>query len=141
MALSVGVVTGALVVQRRGVYSIMLTLAFANMFFFVVSSWGEVTGGENGLLGVAHRPLQVAGFRLSIEFPTAFYIFSAGLLIGTYWLLQRIVASPFGSVLVVDAEIREVEDSASIYRGVGESYRRRFKGESTCLAEGVRAAR
>ena len=109
VALLAGVATGVLVVQRRGVYFIMLTLALAHMFFFIVYSLAEVTGGENGILGVARRPLEAFGVRISVETPIAFYGFCSALLLGVYWLLQRIAASPFGSVLIA---IRENEDRA-----------------------------
>src|ERR1700733_8355231 len=46
---------GAVCVQRIGLYFIMLTFAFNQLFYFVAYSWTSVTGGEDGLPGVS-RP-------------------------------------------------------------------------------------
>ena len=43
---------GYLSVRRSGIYFAMVTLAFAQMLYFVANQWREVTGGENGLQAV-----------------------------------------------------------------------------------------
>ena len=47
-----GVVFGWFCVRLSGVYLAMLTLAFAQIVWSVAFQWVEVTGGDNGLLGV-----------------------------------------------------------------------------------------
>ena len=43
---------GYLAIRRRGIYFAMVTLAFAQLVFYVANEWRDVTGGENGLHGV-----------------------------------------------------------------------------------------
>ena len=86
---------GFLSVRLRGIYFAMVTLAFAQMIYFVVNQWRDVTGGENGLQGV---PRELFGLDLS----DPFYFYYAGLpfvLVGMF-VAWRIVHSPFGRVLV-----------------------------------------
>jgi branched-chain amino acid transport system permease protein len=86
---------GFLSVRLRGIYFAMVTLAFAQMIYFVVNQWRDVTGGENGLQGV---PRELFGVDLS----DPFYFYYAGLpfvLVGMF-VAWRIVHSPFGRVLV-----------------------------------------
>ena len=46
---------GYLAVRRAGIYFAMVTLAFAQMVYFVANQWRSVTGGENGLQGVPRK--------------------------------------------------------------------------------------
>src|SRR5438093_1813897 len=43
---------GFLATRRRGIYFAMVTLAFAQLVFYVANEWRDLTGGENGLHGV-----------------------------------------------------------------------------------------
>ncbi|MFI0448661.1 branched-chain amino acid ABC transporter permease [Actinomadura sp. 6N118] len=86
---------GYLSVRLRGIYFAMVTLAFAQMVYFVVNQWRDLTGGENGLQGV---PREFFGVDLS----DPFFFYYAGLpfvLLGLF-AVWRIVRSPFGRVLV-----------------------------------------
>ena len=86
---------GFLSVRLRGIYFAMVTLAFAQMVYFVVNQWRDVTGGENGLQGV---PRELFGVDLS----DPFYFYYAGLpfVLAGMFCAWRIVHSPFGRVLV-----------------------------------------
>jgi len=86
-----------LAVRRRGVYFVMLTLAFAQMGYFAMLALRESTGGENGLTGVPRTPL-LGGFG-ALAGPGAIYAFLAVLAFAAYALTQCVGASPFGSVL------------------------------------------
>ena len=79
---------GAVCVQRIGLYFIMLTFAFNQLFYFVAYSWTSVTGGEDGLPGVS-RP---AWLRADLNF----YVFVAVLFMFCLVLMKRIVDSPWG---------------------------------------------
>ncbi|GGC46088.1 branched-chain amino acid ABC transporter permease [Chelatococcus reniformis] len=94
---------GALIVRRRGVYFVMLTLAFAQMGYFAMLAFKGVTGGENGLTGLP-RTFRVLG--LPIESPLSFYVLTTVAFLIVFLLVQRLTASPLGSVL---AAIRENE--------------------------------
>ncbi|GAA2414180.1 branched-chain amino acid ABC transporter permease [Actinomadura vinacea] len=86
---------GFLSVRLRGIYFAMVTLAFAQMVYFVANQWRDVTGGENGLQGI---PRELFGVDLS----DPFFFYYAGLPFVLFGLFAawRIVRSPFGRVLV-----------------------------------------
>ena len=86
---------GALIIRKRGIYFSLLTLAFAQLFYFIVFEWRDVTGGEFGLGGIARAPV----WGVPIEADLAYYAFAATIIFPATVLLWRIVDSPFGRVL------------------------------------------
>lgn len=88
---------GLLSVKRSGIYFAMVTLAFAQMLYFVVNQWRDVTGGENGLQGV---PRNFFGIELVETEPFYFYYAALPLILAGMWFAWRVVHSPFGRVLV-----------------------------------------
>jgi branched-chain amino acid transport system permease protein len=98
VAMLLAVPIGYLSVRRTGIYFAMVTLAFAQMVYFIANQWRDVTGGENGLQGI---PKNLGGLTDTIN-SDAFYFYYAGIpiiLLGV-WAAWRIVNSPFGRVLV-----------------------------------------
>lgn len=88
---------GFLSVRRSGIYFAMVTLAFAQMLYFVANQWRAVTGGENGLQAV---PKSFFGIE-SVETDSFYFYYAAlPLVILGMWIAWRIVHSPFGRVLV-----------------------------------------
>ncbi len=97
VAMLIAVPTGYLAVRRTGIYFAMVTLAFAQMIYFIANQWRSVTGGENGLQGI---PKSFFGVEL-VE-SDSFYFYYAAIpiiLIGVF-IAWRAVNSPFGRVLV-----------------------------------------
>lgn len=88
-------VTGAICLRTKGVYFIMITLAFGQMAFFTASSLAPY-GGDDGLTLAARNT--IAGFRL-FDNDRAFYFIVLATLLGTYALCRALVASRFGRVL------------------------------------------
>ncbi|PZG08432.1 branched-chain amino acid ABC transporter permease [Micromonospora craterilacus] len=86
---------GYLAVKRTGIYFAMVTLAFAQMIYYIANKWGSVTGGENGLQSV---PRELFGLDLSDEY--YFYYAALPIVILGLAAAWRIVHSPFGRVLV-----------------------------------------
>ena len=86
---------GYLSIRRRGIYFSMVTLAFAQMVFYVTNEWRPVTGGENGVQSV---PRLLPGAELGS--PLTFYYAALPFVLAGLWLAHRIVHSPFGHVLV-----------------------------------------
>jgi branched-chain amino acid transport system permease protein len=104
-------VVGALSIRRRGVYFVMLTLAFAQFAYFLAYTNSKVTGGENGLLDVTRPPLVAFGLQLSpLDSSGAYYAVVAAAFLVVLFGLQRVTRSPFGSTLVA---IRDNEERAS----------------------------
>jgi branched-chain amino acid transport system permease protein len=85
------VVFGWFCVRLSGVYLAMLTLAAAQIIWAIAYSWGDVTGGDDGLLGV--WPSDWARDKV------VFYYLTAVLCGGGILILRKIVHSPFGYVL------------------------------------------
>jgi branched-chain amino acid transport system permease protein len=86
---------GYLAVRRTGIYFAMVTLAFAQMVYFIANEWRSVTGGENGLQDVP-RTL----FGVDLSDPYYFYYWMLPLVLLGLAAAWRIVHSPFGRVLV-----------------------------------------
>ena len=105
-----GAAIGFLLMRKRGVYFSLLTLAFTQMFFYIVYGATAVTGGENGLGGIERFPLSLGPLRLDLADKRVYYYAAAALAAAAIWLLWRIVHSPYGRVLEA---IRENEQRAS----------------------------
>jgi len=86
-----GLLFGWFCVRLSGVYSAMLTLAFAQIAWSVAFQWVEVTGGDNGILGV--WPDAWAAPKL------VYYYLTLALCLGATILLRRIIHAPFGYAL------------------------------------------
>ncbi|OLC20739.1 MAG: branched-chain amino acid ABC transporter permease [Chloroflexi bacterium 13_1_40CM_68_21] len=103
-AMALAVPVGYLSIRRRGIYFAMVTLAFAQMLFYLVNELRGVTGGENGVQGV---PRLLWG--VSVSRPGDFYYAALPLVLFGYFAVFRITRSPFGHVL---AAIRDNEARA-----------------------------
>ena len=90
-----GMVIGAIAVRRQGIYFAMITLALAQLVFFVCLQ-ANFTGGENGLQGIPRG--SVFGL-LALGHDRTMYYFVLLIFIAVYVLIRRIVHSPFGQVL------------------------------------------
>ena len=88
-------VVGALSLRTRGVYFIMITLAFSQMIYFVSVALDRY-GGDDGQ--TIYRRSDFAGL-INLSNRTQFYYLCLVLLVGTIYLCWRIVNSPFGMVI------------------------------------------
>ena len=100
-----GLVIGLIAIRRSGIYFAMITLALAQVVYFVCLQ-APFTGGENGLQGVPRGSL--LGL-VSLEKDEVMYYFVLASLVAVYLFIQRVVHSPFGQVLKA---IRENEPRA-----------------------------
>jgi branched-chain amino acid transport system permease protein len=102
---ALGLVVGAVAIRRQGIYFAMITLALAQMFYFICLR-APFTGGEDGIQDV---PRGVLFHLLDLSHTmTMYYVVAAIFLLG-FALLHRTIHSPFGQVL---AAIRENEPRA-----------------------------
>ncbi len=99
VAAAVALVIGFFCVRSTEVYFSMLTLAFGMMIFALVWNARDITGGDDGLIGVARAPLTLPGIRLPIARGEQFYFFVLAFFALAVWLAARIRRSPFGLVL------------------------------------------
>jgi branched-chain amino acid transport system permease protein len=88
-------VIGALSLRTRGVYFIMITLAFAQMAYYVASGLARY-GGDDGL--TIYKRSQFAGL-INLSNKTQFYYLCLTLLFAGVFLVARIVNSRFGMVI------------------------------------------
>jgi branched-chain amino acid transport system permease protein len=100
-----GLVSGALAIRREGIYFAMITLAFAQMLFFFYLQ-APFTGGEDGIQSVPRGRLFGA---LSLENDLTLYYFVFACFVASFWLIFRVIHSPFGQTLKA---IRENEQRA-----------------------------
>ena len=101
----IGAVVGLVAIRRQGIYFAMITMAIAQMVFFVCLQV-PFTGGEDGLQGVPRGAL--FGL-LSLASDTAMYYLVVAVFVVCFLAISRIVNSPFGQVLKM---IRENEPRA-----------------------------
>jgi branched-chain amino acid transport system permease protein len=104
-AAAVGWLIGMLALRRTGIYFAMITVAIAQIFFFVeFNPLADWTGGENGLPGVPTPSFNLGFTTLSFSSGWSLYPFLAlCYFIGTVIAL-RIVRSPLGVVLTAVRE-------------------------------------
>lgn len=107
----VALVVGAICVRLGEIYFAFLTLAFQMFFHSILLSWVDVTGGDNGLLGGIPTPVFLG---IDLSDPHQLYAFCVTVTVLSFYLMHRIVSSPFGYTLRM---IRDNERRA-IYLGV-----------------------
>ncbi|MFZ6641090.1 branched-chain amino acid ABC transporter permease [Undibacterium sp. TC4M20W] len=91
----IGLVMGALAIRRQGIYFTMITLALAQMLYFVFLQ-AKFTGGEDGLQGVPRGKL--LGM-VDLSSDLTLYYFVLVVAIAGFAIVMRTVHSPFGQVL------------------------------------------
>ena len=97
-----GVATGALILRTHGLTQLMLTLAIAALCLEIANKATPLTGGADGLSGVVVAPI-LGLFKFDLYGRTA-YLWCLGVLFVSWWLVRRLINSPFGVSL---AGIRE----------------------------------
>jgi branched-chain amino acid transport system permease protein len=113
IALAVGLAAAALVAvfvayfatRLRDIYFAISTFVFSQIFYVIIFTWTDVTGGENGLY-FTQPPFTIPGI-VSARFSTvSLHWFVLAVVALSYLALRRITQSPFGMVL---QSIRENE--------------------------------
>lgn len=95
VAAFLGVAVGLIAIRRRGIYFAMITLALAQLIYFVCLE-APFTGGENGLQGVPRGSL--FGL-LALKSDVVMYYLVLGVFLAVFVFIRRVVHSPFGLVL------------------------------------------
>jgi branched-chain amino acid transport system permease protein len=95
VSMLLGLVIGAIAVRRQGIYFAMITLALAQVVYFICLQ-AQFTGGENGLQSIPRG--SVFGI-LALSGDKTMYYFVLAIFVAVYLGIQRIVHSPFGQVL------------------------------------------
>lgn len=106
VCLAAGIVVGALTaaaigylcIQRLGIYFIMLTFGFNQMFFFIAYKWTALTGGDDGLPGIPRPPLALGPLSVPLDSSLKYYVFVAAVFLLLFYAMKRIVESPLGLI-------------------------------------------
>jgi branched-chain amino acid transport system permease protein len=131
LAILVGIVT----VRLYGIYLALLTLAFAQMVFFIVEQAKDWTNGDDGLQSIPNAALPIGPWNIDLttSFPSfnlgplgdlgdikLWYVFAALVLIAVLWFVRTLTRSQFGEVLTA---IRENEQRSVFVGFNAASYR------------------
>jgi len=111
LATACALIVGFFCVRHTEIYFAMLTLAFGMMFYTVAWKWYDLTGGDDGLMGLPQPDITL--FRLNLASSgnsTAIYLFTLAILLLCFLFTWRVIHSPLGAVLEA---IRENEERAS----------------------------
>jgi branched-chain amino acid transport system permease protein len=103
--------------RLRDIYFAITTLIFSQIFYVIIFTWTEVTGGENGL--TFSRPkLEIPGI-FAISFTSeSMHWFVLAVVTGSYLILRRVMRSPFGMVL------QSIRENESRTRAIGYAVER-----------------
>jgi branched-chain amino acid transport system permease protein len=101
-----GAIAGSLAIRRQGIYFAMITLALAQMMYFVALR-AKFTGGEDGIQTVPRGHL--FGI-VDLSSTPAMYVLVLVIFLGGFLLIHRIIHSPFGEVLkaIRENELRTI---------------------------------
>jgi len=107
-------VIGAISLRTRGVYFIMITLAFAQMIYYLVNSV-KAYGGDEGL-NIKRR--SDFGFGIDFKDEVAFYLLALGILVICLLLIHRLMHARFGRVILAirDDDLRAESVGFPVYR-------------------------
>src|ERR1700742_2505906 len=105
---------GVLAIRTRGIYFAMVTMALSQCVYYLFYQAVDWTGGENGLRGINVREINLFGLKLDFINPLIRYYVIAAFVIAAFFVLSRILASPFGAVIEAVRE-NEARAKASGY--------------------------
>jgi branched-chain amino acid transport system permease protein len=110
-------IIGYLSVRHTRIYFSMLTLSFGMMIYSIAWKWRDVTGGDDGLIGIPRAPFGIPGiFQIDMDAMGNYYYFVLVVSLIAIFILYRIVQSPFGLTLkgIRDSENRVAFAGVSI---------------------------
>lgn len=117
-----GITTGAVILRTHGLTQLMLTLAIAAVCFEIANRATPITGGADGLHGIKIDPI-FGAFRFDLFGRTA-YVYCLIMLFCGWWLVRRIIYSPFGAALtgIRENEVRMHSIGVPVYRRLVIAY-------------------
>jgi branched-chain amino acid transport system permease protein len=105
VAALLAMIIGFFCVRHTEIYFAMLTLAFGMMVFSLIWNLRDLTGGDDGLVGILRDTVSFFGlFKISIKSDKQYYFLVLAFFLLSAWIVHRLQNSPFGLAL---AGIRE----------------------------------
>lgn len=120
---------GWVCLRLTGVYFAMLTLAFAQLLWSLVFQWGEVTGGDDGLLGI--WPARW------LSDTTIYYYFTLIFAVGGILMLRQMAHAPFGYALRAARDSARQAEATGIHTKRVQMLAFAFAGMMAGLAGGL----
>jgi len=107
VSLMIAAIFGLLVLRTSGVYFMMITLALAQVLWGIAFGWRSLTGGDDGLPGIA-RPDLGALFPWALHLPANFFTLVLVIFVIVVAAMHVLVRSPFGYTLhgIRESEVR-----------------------------------
>ena len=99
MAALIALPIGIISIQRIGLYFAFLTFAFNEMIYYIIYEWVSMSGGDEGLRGIYRPNLDLGIFSIDLSTQLRFYFFSCVIFVICFYIISRIINSPFGKVL------------------------------------------
>lgn len=87
---------GVIALRVSGIYFLLVTLALGQLVYYIAIAWRPVTGGTDGVIGIPRPELGLPWFTWNA---TSFYFFVLLAFVICFFLLYRLVNSPFGRAL------------------------------------------
>lgn len=117
-----GLLTGVVILRTRGLALLMLTLAITSLCLEFANKATGWTGGADGLGGFAIQPI-LGLFKFDLFGKTA-YLYCLVFLFASWWLVRRMVYSPFGASLtgIRENDVRMNAVGAPVYMRLVVSY-------------------
>lgn len=112
VAATVALLIGKVVLRSHGVYAAMLTLAFAQVVWSTAVQWVDLSGGDNGVLGLW------SSLPVVLSTPPAYYVATTIIVVASLAVLRRLALAPFGFAL------RATRDSEPRAEAIGISAQR-----------------
>lgn len=98
-----GILVGPMAMKRKGIYFAMITIAFAQMFYFIAVRWNALTGGEDGLTGFSRVPMYFGGHVFKMG-SIHFYYLVLLLFFVVMLVIWQLMRSPMGHCFVAVRE-------------------------------------
>jgi len=131
------VLIGALSIKKKGVYFAMISLAFAQMFYFLaLSALKKWTGGEDGLKFIPILKLDFP-FHVDLASPYPLYFFVYFIVALSIFAIWRILESPFGRLLQAIRENEERTEACGFDTTMAKFISLVFSGIFSGLAGGL----
>ncbi|MCJ7495290.1 MAG: branched-chain amino acid ABC transporter permease [Deltaproteobacteria bacterium] len=89
-------IIGFFCIRLTKIYFAMLTLAFSQIVWAIAFKWNSLTGGDTGLIGV--------NFPAHLDSPIRFFYFTLAVVALSFYVLRKLVNSPFGRILTTIRE-------------------------------------
>ena len=91
-------------VRLSGIQFAMLTLAFGMLIWTIITKWRDITHGLDGFSVSEGLSINLGAWELSLTNPLTLLFITAGVLILSFWSMNRLVNSNFGQVLIAIRE-------------------------------------